>query len=117
MAQKKKLRMLTAKVELNITASQIREAVDKSEVRSRGPRQIGQMKSKNVIMVNSIEQGELVRRIGLAKEILETGKIKLEFTKVYGKKEDDRKDTTAKKPVQKNPKSKNTSSTKKRPNK
>ena len=74
MATKQKLN-LTAKLELKVTASQLRGTVDKKKVKSRGPAQIGQLKSSKVIHLGNIAQDELTKRIAMATQILNTGKV------------------------------------------
>lgn len=74
MAKKERVN-LSAKVELKVTASQLATTVDKKKVRSRGPGQIGQVKSQKVIHLGNIPREQLVKRIDAATKVLETGKV------------------------------------------
>jgi hypothetical protein len=67
--------LLTAKVEIKVVASKLRPEVDKAIERSRGPKQVGQAKSSKVILLGNIDREELMRRLDLAKKVLETGKF------------------------------------------
>jgi hypothetical protein len=96
---KKPKKYLSAKVELKVTASQLRGPVDKSKVRSRGPAHIGQLKSQEVIHLGNIEQGELTKRLSMATQILITGKVPAGAKK----KESGRADTTQKETTKSEP--------------
>jgi len=74
MAKKAKAH-LSAKVELKVTASQLRGPVDKAKVRSRGPGHIGQMKDSSVVHLGNIAQDELAKRMKWAKQVLQTGRM------------------------------------------
>lgn len=66
---------LSAKVELKLTASQLRGNVDKKKVRSRGPGHIGQMKDSHTVHLGDISQAELAKRMKQAIQVLNTGKV------------------------------------------
>lgn len=66
---------VTGKVELKSTFSQLAEPVNKSEVRSRGPNNLGQLKSMKTVHLGKIEQEDLNKRWDGALKILETGKV------------------------------------------
>ena len=66
---------VTGKVELKSTFSQLAEPVDKSKVRSRGPNNLGQLKSGKIIRLGKVEQEDLNKRLDAAVRILETGKV------------------------------------------
>lgn len=73
-AEKKIVANLTGKVELKSTFSQLRGPVDKAKERSRGPGQMGQLRDNVVIRIGNIPQDKLVKRLHMAKVLLETGK-------------------------------------------
>lgn len=73
MAKKTKAH-LSARIELKVTASQLRGKVDKVKVRSRGPGHIGQLKHSDTIHLGNISQSELTKRLKMAVQVLNTGK-------------------------------------------
>jgi len=86
---------LTGKVELKTTFSQLSEPVDKKKVRSRGPNQIGQLKTTSVVLMGKVPKEEVVRRLAIAKKVLETGNVPTKDVTPKTK----RTDTTEKKPT------------------
>ena len=71
---KKEKSFVTGSVIIKGTFSQLRDPVDKKEVRSRGPGQIGQSKPSATVRLGRIGMNELTRRLAMAVRVLETGK-------------------------------------------
>ena len=66
---------LSGKVVISSTFSQIAEPVDKSKVRSRGPKHLGQAKETKVVRLGKVDQEALGDRLLNAEKLLQTGKV------------------------------------------
>jgi hypothetical protein len=75
--ENKVLRYLTGKVDIKATLSQLRDPAE-AKLRSRGPRQIGQLKRDISVRIGKVSIDEVVKRLDAAESILTTGKVPAE---------------------------------------
>lgn len=66
---------ITGKIEIKSTLSRLADPVDKTEMRSRGPKQIGQEKDTITVHVGREERLDMLERRKAAVLILQTGEM------------------------------------------